>query len=133
MKTKNKERSEGTLILLRYLKSLFISLIITFGCIIIFAFVIKWASLPDSVISPVNLVIKGISVFFGVFVLTKASTKGLVNGIIFACLYTLLAFTIFSLLAGTFVLGFGLLADFAFTAVVGAIAGIIGVNVKKKH
>lgn len=130
-KTETKTRSEGKVQILRYVKSLFVALIITFACIIIFAFVIKWANLPDGVIGPVNLVIKAISVFFGALVLTKRGTKGLFNGIIFALVYTLISFVIFSLLAGGFVLGLGLVSDFAFNAITGAIGGAVGVNIKK--
>ena len=131
-KTEKKERSEGAIKILKYFKSLLISLIITFAAIITFAFVIKWANLPDSVITPVNLVIKAVSVFFGAMILTKGSTKGLLNGLIFALVYTLMAFTVFSILAGEFSLGLGLVADFGFTAIVGVIGGIIGVKIKKK-
>ena len=131
-KTATKTRSEGTVKILKFVRSLFVSLIITFACIILFAFIIKWANLPDSCISPVNLAIKGISVFFGAMLLTKGSSKGLLNGLIFALVYTLVAFVIFSILAGNFSLGLGLVSDFAFTAVVGIIGGIIGVNIKSK-
>ncbi len=129
-KTEKKEKTEGAIKVLNYLKSLFVSLIITFASIIIFAFIIKWASLPDSVIMPVNLVIKALSVFVGAIVLTKGANKGLLNGVIFALVFTLISFTIFSMLAGEFSLGLGLVADFGFNAVVGAIGGIIGVNRK---
>ena len=131
-KTKTKIQSEGTIKILKFLKSLFVSLIITFAGIIIFAFIIKWADLPDGCITPVNLVIKGLSIFAGALVLTKGSTKGLVNGLIFGLIYTLISFVIFSILAGTFVLGLGIVADFAFAIVVGIISGIIGVNIKTK-
>jgi len=130
-KTERKEKSEGTITILKYVKSLFISLIITFASIILFAFIIKWASLPDGVITPVNLVIKGLSVFAGVLVLTKNTSKSLIKGVVFAILYTLLAFTIFSCLAGTFVLGFGLVSDFAYSIAVGIIASCIRALRKK--
>lgn len=116
----------------RYLKALFVSLIITFALIIIFAFVIKWASLDDKFISPVNMAIKGLSVFFGAMVLTKNSSKGILQGLLFAGLYTIFAFTIFSILAQKLTLGLGLVADLAFSLVVGAIGGILGVNLHKK-
>jgi len=136
MKTKKekpvKEKKEGTSNIFRYVKALLVSLIITFALIILFAFIIKWASLADKVISPVNMGIKALSVFLGALVLTKGSTKGLLQGLLFACCYTLLAFAIFSVLAGKLTLSLGLLADLAFAAVVGAIGGMIGVNIKKK-
>ena len=131
-KSKYKEKTEGSKIVLKYIKAMLISLIITFAGIIIFAFVIKYANLSDSIIAPVNLVIKGVSIFLGAFVLTKNGSKGLLNGMFFAIIYTLIAFSVFSILAGTFVLGLGLIADFAFAIVVGGIGGLLGVNLKHK-
>lgn len=134
MKTETQKQNEGIIKqnIFRYLKALLVSLIITFACIILFAFIIKWASLPDKVISPVNMAIKAISVFFGAMVLTKNSTKGMLQGLLFAGLYTLLAFIIFSILAQKLTLGLGFVADLVFAVVVGAIGGMVGVNVKKK-
>lgn len=131
LKTQYKERTEGGKTILRYVKAMLISLIITFACIIIFAFVIKYANLNDNVIAPVNLVIKGLSIFVGAFVLTKGGSRGLLNGMLFAVIYTIIAFAVFSILAGTFVLGLGLIADFAFAVVVGGIGGLLGVNRKR--
>lgn len=131
VKAEKKERTAGSIFVFKYIKALMLSLIVTFASIILFAFIIKWASLPDSVISPVNLVIKGVSVFLGALVLTKGGNKGLLKGFLFGALYTLLSFVIFSCLAGTFVLGLGLIADIAFAGIMGAVAGILGVNIKK--
>ena len=128
--TEKKEKSPLILAVLRYLKATLVALIATFACIIIFAFVIKWCNLSDSIIAPVNLVIKGLSVFLGALILTKGSKKGLINGIVFALVYTLISFLLFSILSGEFSLGLGLVLDFCFSAVVGAIGGIIGVNRK---
>ena len=130
-KTENKTTSIGGKVIFGYIKALMLSLIITFASIILFAFIIKWANLNDNIISPVNLVIKAGSVFVGAYVFTKGQTKGIFKGFLFAILYTLIAFIVFSSLVGDFVLGLGLVADFAFTGLVGAIAGIIGANSKK--
>lgn len=132
-KIEKKERSESIKLIFKYFKALLASLIITFSSIILFALIIKWASLSDNVIVPVNLVIKAVSVFVGALILTKAQTKGLLNGLIYGIVYTLISFTIFSALAGTFVIGLAILSDFAFNGVVGGIAGILGVNIKKKN
>lgn len=129
-KTERKEKTEGTKTILKFLKAMFVSLIITFAAIIIFAFVIKWTSLPDSIIAPVNLVIKGVSVFFGALIFSLHSSKGFTKGIMFGLIYTLVSFVIFSLLAKSFSLSLGLIADFGFSIVVGAIGGILGVNKK---
>ena len=96
-----------------------------------FAFIIKWANLSDSIITPVNLVIKGLSVLFGVLVINKNSSKKLINGVVFAGLYSIVTFLVFSLLAGTFVLGFGLIADFGFNISVGVVASVLSALGKK--
>jgi len=127
-KTKTKQKTESTILFLRFIKALFVSLIITFASIILFAFIIKWAGLSDGVIAPVNLVIKGLSVFLGVYTLTKKSSRGLIKGVVFAILYTIIAFIIFSCLAGTLILNLGLVTDFAFNILVGAITGVCFTN-----
>ena len=53
--------------------------------------------------------------------------------IIFAILYTIISFVIFSCLAGTLVLGLGLVSDFAFNITVGIVASVLsalGKNIK---
>ena len=124
-KTKNKEINVGAIALLKLIKGLFAALIITFAGVIIFAFTIKWASLDDSIIPSVNLGIKAISILLGVLIINKNANKKLINGVIFSILYTLISFIIFSLLAGNFVLGFGLIADFGFNIMVGAVASLL--------
>ena len=128
-RTEYKEKNYGGIS--SFIKGLIVSFILTFACIIIFAFIIKLAGLSDSVISPVNLGIKALSVFIGSYIFAKKSNKGLIKGITFAIFYTLLAFVLFSVLAGGFNVSFGLLLDVLFTSAVGGVAGILGVNTKK--
>ena len=125
IKAKYKEKTLGVVTLLKIMKGMFVSLIITFASIILFAFIIKWANLSDSIITPVNLVIKGVSILFGVLVVNKNSGKKLINGLVFSVLYSLVTFLVFSCLAGTLVIGFGLAVDFIFNCVVGAIASFL--------
>ena len=124
-KTAYKEKSSGVIAILKVIRSLFVSLIITFASIILFAFIIKWANLSDSIITPVNLAIKAVSILAGVLVLNKNSSKKLIYGVVFAICYTIVSFTIFSCLAGTLVLGFGLIADFGFNILVGVVASVL--------
>ena len=125
VKSKHKDRNEGVIAILKVIKSLFISLIITFACIIVFAFIIKYFDLNDNIISPVNLVIKAISLIVGILFLNKNSSKNIIKGIIFAIIYTMISFLIFSLLAGELVLGFGLVSDFGFNIIVGIVACVL--------
>lgn len=114
-----------------FIKGIVVSFIITFSAIIIFAFTIKWTDISDSLISPINLIIKGVSIAVGALLFTRKSKNGIIKGAIFGVFYTVIAFALFSLLAGTFNLGFGLLLDIAFAVMIGAIMGIIGVNTRK--
>ena len=125
VKTKTREPSVGSLTLFKIFKGLLVSLITTFACIILFAFIIKWASLSDEIITPVNLGIKAISVLFGVLIVNKNSGKKLINGALFAIIYTIVSFVIFSLLNGALVLGLGLVADFAFNVIIGIISSFL--------
>ena len=72
--------------------------------ILVLAFLLKFTSIPDNVISPINQVIKGVSVFLGVFIgLKKSKEMGLLSGLLIGIIYTLIAFFVFSLLAGSFI------------------------------
>lgn len=108
-----------------------ISIITSLILIIIFALCIKWFTLKDTVITPINMVIKTVSIFLGMLILLKERKNGLAKGVIFGALYSLLAFIIFSLLLGSFSFGINMLVDFIFCAIVGGLSGIILVNIKK--
>ena len=100
--------------------------------ILIFAFLLRFTSIPDTIIAPVNQVIKGVSIFFGVFLgMKKHKSMGLLSGLLIGLLFTIFAFLVFSILDGAFVFDRTLVNDIIFGCVIGAICGIICVNLKK--
>ncbi len=100
--------------------------------ILIFAFLLKFSSISDAFITPVNQVIKGLSIFFGVFMgFRKERKMGLAGGLLIGLIFTVLAFVSFSLLNGSFNFGKTLLTDSVFASIIGGICGIICVNIKK--
>lgn len=114
------------------LKGSLISLSISLVLVLVFAFLLKFTNIPESIIYPVNQVIKGVSVFAGVFIgLKKSRQLGLASGLIIGLVYTILAFLIFSVLSGSFSMDLTFLTDIIFGGVIGAICGIICVNIKK--
>ena len=131
MTATKQERITNSSDIFQFIKGLILSLIITFACVIIFAFSIKFFALSDGFITPINLSIKAISVFVGTLVFAKSKTKGLVKGILFGLAYTTVAFLLFSALSASLDLSISLLLDYLFAAGVGAIAGIIKVNTAK--
>ena len=56
---------------------------------------------------------------------------GLVSGLLIGILFTMIAFIVFSVLDGRFVFDRTLLNDMLFGGIMGAICGIICVNIKK--
>ena len=115
------------------LKGTLISLAVSLVGILIFAFFIKYVAVPTSAIRPVNQVIKGISLFVGTFIALKKTDKmGLVTGLLIGLFYTVLAFVVFSVLDGHFEFSKTLINDLLFGGIIGAICGIIAVNLRKK-
>ncbi len=101
--------------------------------ILIFAFVLRFCAISDNLIKPINQIIKIISILFGVFCgLKKSREMGLMSGLLIGFLFTIIAFVAFSVLDGHFELGVSLLNDCLFGSIIGAICGIIAVNVGKK-
>lgn len=111
-----------------FLKGIIVSVILSFALIIVFALLLKWLDLSDVWIVPVTLIIKAVSVLAGSLVAIKGNSKGLIKGAVFGAIYVCLAFVIFGFLAGSFTFDVGLLLDFAFASLLGAIVGIIKVN-----
>lgn len=131
-KTNSLKESSGLNIMGLLIKGTLIALCISLVLVLVFAFLLKFTNIPDSAIFPVNQVIKGVSVFLGVFLsLRKSKELGLVSGLLIGFIYTIMAFLVFSALSGTFSFDITLLTDVVFGAVIGAICGIICVNIKK--
>ncbi len=133
MKAKTlKSEKQNSSAALAIAKGVGVGLCVSLVGILLFAFILRFSSISDKVIAPVNEVIKGVSIFFGVFVgLKKHKKMGLLNGVLIGFLFTIVAFLVFSILDGTFSFDRTLLNDIVFGSVIGAICGIICVNLKK--
>lgn len=115
-------------IIFSYLKGLVVSMLISLAFVIVFAFSLKWFSIDEKFISPINLAIKTISVLIGSLIAIKGESKGLIKGVIFGLLYVLLAFVSFSFLAKNFTFDLALFLDILFACVAGGTVGVIKVN-----
>ena len=129
-----KHKSNNLTLVSSVLKGAILSVSLTLVLILLFAFIIKVANIPDSVIMPVNQFIKIASIFFGTYLtLKKVQQKGLLTGALIGLLYTMLAYLVFSLLGGQFNLDASLFIDMAFSLVIGGICGIFAVNKKIRN
>lgn len=132
IRAKSLEEKKEQSIFLSIVKGSLIALCVSLVGILIFAFCLKFTSLSDKLITPINQVIKGISIFFGVFLgLRKRKDKGLVGGLMIGLIYTIVAFLVFSLLSSSMIFDMTFVYDMIFGTLIGGICGIITINVKK--
>lgn len=121
------EKIKGNIIV-DFLKGLIVAMLISFALVIVLAFCLKWFSIDEKFISPLNIAIKIISVVVGSAIAVKGGSKGLVKGLVFGGLYIALAFTSFSFLAKSFSFDLSLLLDLFCSCIAGGLVGIIKVN-----
>lgn len=115
-------------LLLSFVKGLIVSMLISFGLIILLAFCLKWFSLDEKYILPLNLAIKTISVLVGSGIAIKGESRGLIKGVSFGFLYIITAFVSFSILAKSFSVSLSFVLDVVFACLAGGLVGIIKVN-----
>lgn len=118
--------------ILSIIKGTVISVAITLILILAFALIIRFLSIPEVAIFPVNQVIKSVSIFIGLLVITKgAKEKGLIKGLLLGLLYFILNFVIFSILQQSFTITMSNVYDLLLTTLMGGILGLIAVNIGK--
>ena len=111
-------------------KGLLCALVVALLATVIFASVLQAAPLPDSVIYPVNQVIKGIAVALGT-VLCVRGEKGWLKGGAVGLLFTALSYLGFSALGGDFSLSWLIVLELAIALITGALGGAVGVNLRQ--
>ncbi len=97
---------------------------------IIFAVVLRTASISDKVIYPVNQTLKVLSVALGSLVFVRGE-KGWLKGGGIGLLFTAVSYLAFAAIGGDFSLSWLILAELLLGFVAGAVSGIIAVNVKR--
>ena len=126
------EKLKNSSFIVPIIRGSLVATIVSLVGILFFAFVIKLFGVADGALKPVNQAIKAVSIFVGVFVgLKKVNQKGLLSGLLLGLVYTILAFVTFSALNGKFDFSKSLLTDILFGGIMGAICGVISVNLKK--
>ena len=125
------EKSNASGFFVSIVKGIATALIITLVGVLIFAGIVKLATLSSGVIKAVNQFIKILSVFLGCSFSLKES-KGLIKGAIVGVCSTVLTYLIFALIGSGISFGLAFLLDIVLGLVVGGVSGVIAVNVKKK-
>lgn len=97
----------------------------------IFACLLVFTNMSETLMQPVVIGITGISILAGSFIANRKMTKnGIINGILVGVIYIGLIYIISSVInGGNFGLSLGAIIMFAAGIIGGAIGGIIGVNI----
>lgn len=119
-------------IILSSIKGAIISLCVAMLLILMFAFIVKWASLEEGVINPINQIIKIVSIFFGVYGACKNCDKFFRKGLIVGGIFSVLSFVIFSML-NNFIFAFepSLVWDILFSTLIGGLCSVVVYYIKK--
>ncbi len=118
------EKTKGGVII-ELIKAVIIAIIVSLAGILLAALIIKLFSIKSGVIPVINQVIKGVSILVGCLIAFKTKHNSWLKGLVVGLVYVVLAFVIFSLLAGGFKWGINLLNDITLSAVSGLASGII--------
>ncbi len=116
--------------IVQIIKGVFTTLIVMLVAVFLFAWIVKLASLNYGVIKAVNQFIKVLAVFIGCFFSLRES-KGLIKGLLVGALSAVLISLIFVLISSEASFGIGFFIDIIFISILGAISGIISVNIRK--
>lgn len=110
-------------------KAVIAAVVFSIAAVLLFALAIKLFSIPSSAIAVVTRIIKAFAIAGGAVLFIKEE-RGLLKGIAAGALGAAVTYLIFAAIAGgEFSILF--LAELLFGAVIGGIAGIIAVNIRK--
>ncbi len=109
------------------------AIIVTIILLIIFALLLAYTSMPESIITPVIIGTCGVSVIIGSIISSKSIKKqGLINGGIVGLIYILVIYLLSSIIQGDFGIDLNSIIMTLAAVISGALGGIIGVNLKRK-
>lgn len=114
------------------LRATIISVIVSLVLVLVFALLVNLINIKNSVIMPVNQVIKALSILAGCFIGFKDNRQGAFKGALSGLLYTLLAILVFGIISNSVKFNAMSLLDIALGIIAGAISGILAVNLRKK-
>ena len=106
-----------------------LALAVSFLSVVLFAVILRSASLSERLVYPVTQTVKGVSLAVGVLVFVRGE-KGWLKGGGVGLLFSALSYLAFSSLGGDFSLSWLIFAELAISLAVGALAGILAVNLK---
>ena len=111
-------------------KAVLLSLAVSLLAAVVFAVILQAAPMAQRTIYTVNQVLKAVALAVGVLAFIRGE-KGWLKGGVSGLLFTGLSYLAFSAIGGDFSLSWLIFAELAIAFLVGAISGILAVNMKK--
>ena len=109
-----------------------IILILTLILLILYAIILTYTNVSEQTITPVVIVITGISILIGSTIGNhKIQKNGLLNGACVGLIYIITIYLISSILSGNFALNMASIIMIVVSIIFGILGGIIAVNQKK--
>lgn len=128
-KMENLDKKECKENLIRVVKGSIVAIIITLILLFIFAALLTYTKIQESVINPVVIVITAISILIGSSISTlKIKKNGLLNGALVGLIYIITIYLISSLTGSGITCNINSIIMMASAIVAGMLGGIIGVN-----
>lgn len=112
------------------IKAFATAIVVSLAAVLVFALIVKITGLGEAAIKTVNQFIKVISLFIGCFISLK-NGAGLIKGALVGAAYCVVLYLIF-LISGSNSFSAAFWLDLLFCTAIGAISGVITVNVRAK-
>ena len=113
-------------------KGVFIAFVTTLVLLFIFSIILTYTNVSEQTITPVVIVITGISILIGSTIGNhKIQKNGLINGGCVGLIYIITIYLISSILSGNFGLNISSVIMIVVSIIFGILGGIIAVNQKK--
>lgn len=125
----NLNKKEISANLIRIVKGSITAIIITLILLFIFAILLTYTKLQESVINPVVIVVTAISILIGSSISTlKIKKNGFLNGALVGIIYIVTIYFISSITGSGFACNINTIIMMVSSVVAGMLGGIIGVN-----
>jgi len=111
-------------------KALVLALVFTLALILVFALIIQWCNVPSGWITPVNQVIKVLSILSGTMVAAR-KIKGWLAGLIVGAAYMLLGVILYCAFSGELLPAAAVLGDAALGCAAGLLSGMLAGTLKR--
>ncbi|MBQ7323631.1 MAG: TIGR04086 family membrane protein [Clostridia bacterium] len=112
-------------------KGVLLSLGVSWLLTVVFAVILRLAPLSEALIYTINQCIKGVCIIVGTLAFVRGE-KGWLKGGCVALFFTALSYLAFSALGGTFAISWIVLLEVLVALLLGAVSGILAVNLQEK-